>query len=193
MSAFQNFELFQFNCQCLTLESVLIKDSQCGCQTLYALEFCILEFYTELNNKKFTSEKEQKHLGARKLFALQRKAASSYEKKLSERKCSVNASRRQICKVLALSFLPCLNPFWTMWVWAEGFLPIYSSGWHQIQRLLFLAAAPPAESDRLETQKKRGDVLSCLSNNAVGLKGRSCSEERENHNNGVFHPSDFRL
>lgn len=80
-----------------------------------------------------------------------------------------------MCKAWALSFLPCLNPFWTRWVWAEGFQPICSWGSHQSQHLLFLAVAPPAGLDRLETEIERERE----SNNAVGLKGEKLLGEKE--------------
>lgn len=55
-----------------------------------------------------------------------------------------------------MSLLPCLNPFWTMSVWAEGFQPIYSSGWHRSRRRPLSAVAPPTELGRLEQQKQTG-------------------------------------
>lgn len=44
-------------------------------------------------------------------------------------------------------------------------------------------------------KKERESTLLCLSSNAVGLRGRLCSEKKKNkkHNNGVFHPSDSIL
>lgn len=101
-----------------------------------------------------------------KAFTVQKKKHLSGQTRLCPwkklwKKQSGNAQRRQICKALALGVLPCLNPFWTMWVWAEGFLPIYSSGWHQSKRLLFLAAAPPAVWDQLETQRGETGMFSC--------------------------------
>ncbi len=71
--------------------------------------------------------------------------------------CCHSSSRSAIWlpDVPSVSLLPCLSPFWTRWVWAEGFQPICSWGWHQSQHLLFSAAAPPTELDRLETQKQR--------------------------------------
>lgn len=85
-------------------------------------------------------------------------------------------------KAWALSCLPCSTPFWTRWVWAEGSPPICSWGWHQSQHLRFLAAAPPTELDRLETQKQRDVPCWAMGNNAKG----AAQEEKEAHQRCVL-------
>lgn len=81
--------------------------------------------------------------------------------------CKSHVNRKAVCG----GILPCLNPFWTRWVWVVGFPPICSWGWHQSQHLPFWAAAPPTESDRLETHRntERRSLL-CSNNNAVVQK-----------------------